>query len=91
VVEYYETMKTKTIESQGQADKLVLALHKAKRPILITEDGQPAAYLVEAGSFEQMQARVRLLEGIARGEMAVRQGRVRTHAQARKKMARWLN
>jgi prevent-host-death family protein len=90
-MEYCEIMKTKTIESRGQTGKLVSALHKTHHPILITEDGEPAAYLVEAGSFEKMQARVRLLEGIARGEMAVRQGRVLTHAQARKKMGRWLN
>jgi prevent-host-death family protein len=82
--------RTKLIPKR-QATKLMSALQKAKRPILITQDGHPAAYLVEVGSFEQMQARVRLLEGIARGEVAVRQGRVLTHSQAKKKMARWLD
>lgn len=31
-----------------------------------------------------------LLEGIARGEKAIEQGRTLTHAQARRRMARWL-
>jgi predicted transcriptional regulator len=31
-----------------------------------------------------------LLEGIARGEQAVEDGRVVTHAEARKRMSRWL-
>jgi predicted transcriptional regulator len=31
-----------------------------------------------------------LLEGIARGEKAVEDGRVVTHAQAKQRMSRWL-
>jgi predicted transcriptional regulator len=31
-----------------------------------------------------------LLEGIARGEMAIAEGRVVSHADARQRMARWL-
>ncbi|MEK7230071.1 MAG: type II toxin-antitoxin system prevent-host-death family antitoxin, partial [Candidatus Binatota bacterium] len=32
----------------------------------------------------------RILEGIARGEKAIQQGRVLTHTQAKRKMRRWL-
>jgi hypothetical protein len=32
----------------------------------------------------------KLLEGIARGEMAIRENRVLSHKQARKRMKRWL-
>ncbi len=45
---------------------------------------------MDVTSYEQLQERLRLLEGIARGEVALRQGRVLTHAQAKKKLARWL-
>ncbi|MHB9111007.1 MAG: type II toxin-antitoxin system prevent-host-death family antitoxin, partial [Thermoleophilia bacterium] len=31
-----------------------------------------------------------LLEGIARGEKAIEEGRTLSHAQAKKRMARWL-
>jgi predicted transcriptional regulator len=37
-----------------------------------------------------MQQRMAILEGIARGEQAVAEGRVATHAQAKKRLARWL-
>ncbi|HVX85169.1 MAG TPA: type II toxin-antitoxin system prevent-host-death family antitoxin [Phycisphaerae bacterium] len=52
--------------------------------------GKTTAYLMEARAFEALQARVLLLEGIARGEQAIQQGRVLTQIEARKKMARWL-
>lgn len=39
---------------------------------------------------ELLQQRIAVLEGIARGEMAVAEGRVVTHAEAKVRMARWL-
>ncbi|MFT4688603.1 MAG: hypothetical protein ACJASX_000148 [Limisphaerales bacterium] len=38
-----------------------------------------------------MQRRMRLLEGIARGERAIDEDRVVTHAAAKKRMKRWLS
>lgn len=35
-------------------------------------------------------ARISILEGISRGELAIAEGRVVPHADARKRMARWL-
>ncbi len=57
--------------------------------VLVKENGV-AAYLVEAKSYEAMQKRLRLLEGLARGEKAVAEGRVVSHVRAKKRMARWL-
>jgi len=37
-----------------------------------------------------MQQRMNVLEGIARGEQAVSEGRVLTHDQAKARLARWL-
>jgi predicted transcriptional regulator len=37
-----------------------------------------------------LQQRMAVLEGIARGEMAVVEGRVVTHAEAKARLARWL-
>ncbi|QDW67902.1 prevent-host-death family protein [Luteimonas granuli] len=58
--------------------------------MLITQHGLPSAYLVDVESFELMLQRMTVLEGIARGEQAIAEGRVATHAQARKRLARWL-
>lgn len=69
---------------------LLPQLRKDRDPILLTEHGRAAAYLVDVETFERMQERMRVLEGIARGEKAVREGRTVSHAQARKRMKKWL-
>ena len=50
----------------------------------------PSAYLIDAESYQLMQQRMATLEGIARGEQAIAEGRVATHAQAVKRLAGWL-
>jgi len=65
-------------------------LAKDIEPILITQHGLPSAYLVDVDSFEKLQAKMKLLEGIARGERAVDEGRTASTNQAKAKMARWL-
>jgi PHD/YefM family antitoxin component YafN of YafNO toxin-antitoxin module len=59
-------------------------------PILITQHGLPAAYLVDVDAYDKLQKRIGLLEGLARGEKAVEEGRVLTQAKAKQRMARWL-
>lgn len=54
------------------------------------QHGLPSAYLVDVETYQLMQQRMTLLEGIARGEQVVAEGRVATHAQAKKRLARWL-
>ena len=60
-------------------------------PVLITQQGLPAAYLVSANVFEALHQRVTLLEGIARGERAIDEGRMVTHDEAKQRLSRWLN
>ena len=74
-----------------QATKILADLHKTKDPILITEHGKPSAYLVDVESFEFMQNRMRILEGIARGERALLEKRTYTQKQAKSKMKKWLD
>lgn len=73
-----------------QATKILAELHKSKEPILITEHGQPSAYLIDVDDYESMQNRLRILEGIARGEAAIQEGRILTPKEAKKAMAKWL-
>ena len=73
-----------------QATKILAELRKSKEPILITEHGQPSAYLVDVEDYELMQDRMRLLEGIARGERAILDDRVLTQKEAKEAMSKWL-
>lgn len=84
-------MKTELVTTlKRQATKILAELHKSKEPVLITEHGQPSAYLVDVEDYELMQDRMRLLEGLSRGERAIHEGRTLTHADAEKAMAKWL-
>ncbi len=84
-------MKTELVTTlKRQATKILADLHKSKEPVLITEHGQPSAYLVDVEDFELMQARMRLLEGLSRGERAIQEGRTLTQKEAKKAMTKWL-
>lgn len=73
-----------------QATKILADLHESKEPVLITEHGQPSAYLVDVDDYELMQNRLAVLEGIARGEMAVMEKRTFSQQEAIDKMSKWL-
>jgi len=73
-----------------QATKILAELRNSKEPVLITEHGQPSAYLVDVEDFEFMKNRMAILEGIARGEIALVEKRSYSSAKAKEKMRKWL-
>jgi prevent-host-death family protein len=73
-----------------KATKIIARARQNHEPVLITQHGIPAAYLVDAKSYEALHDRIEILEGIARGEMAIRDGRILSHEHVVKKMKRWL-
>ena len=73
-----------------QATRILKELNVDKEPILITEHGRPSAYIVDVESFEKTQQRLELLEGLARGEEAIRKGRTLEQEQAKARMEKWL-
>ncbi|MDD2706907.1 MAG: type II toxin-antitoxin system Phd/YefM family antitoxin [Verrucomicrobiae bacterium] len=84
-------MKTELVTTlKRHATEIIAALQAEHDPVLITQHGLPAAYLVDVTAFESMNRRMAILEGIARGEQSIKQGRVLSHAQAGKRMSRWL-
>jgi len=84
-------MKTELVTTlKRQATRILSDLHESKDPVLITEHGKPSAYLIDVGVFELMQNRVRILEGIARGERAALENRTFSQAEAKRKMKKWL-
>ncbi len=73
-----------------QATKILAELHDSKEPVLITEHGQPSAYLVDVQDYEMMQKRMEILDGLAKGETAILENRIYTQAEAKDKMSKWL-
>ena len=84
-------MRTELVTTlKRKATELLSDLSRDKEPILITQHGLPSAYLVDVDSFESLKRRVKLLEGIARGERAIEDGRTVSHEEAKSRMSRWL-
>ncbi len=84
-------MRTELVTTlKRQATELIADVVRDREPILITQHGVPSAYLVDVESYERLLARMRILDGIARGEAAVAEGRTVSHADAKARLARWL-
>ena len=85
-------MKTELVTTlKRKATEILDELNSDKEPRLITQHGRPAAYLLDVSTYERLEERVALLEGIARGERAIEEGRVVPHSEAKKRMKRWLD
>lgn len=84
-------MRTELVTTlKRKATDLLSEIAKEKEPILITQHGLPSAYLVDVESYEKLILRMTLLEGIARGERAIEEGRTLSHEEAKSRMSRWL-
>jgi prevent-host-death family protein len=84
-------MRTELVTTlKRQATELLADVERDREPILITQHGLPSAYLVDVESYRRQQERMAILEGIARGEMAVADGRVVSEEEAERRLDRWL-
>jgi prevent-host-death family protein len=84
-------MNTPLSEFLTGANEILKNIKRRKSPMLITQDGKPAAYLMDVKSYDRLQKRMRVLEGIARGQKAIQEGRTLSHSEAKKRMKRWLD
>ena len=71
--------------------KVLKEIKRQKTPVLITQNGRPAAYLMDVNTYQRLEKRMRILEGIARGETAILDGRTLSHSEAKRRMKRWLD
>ena len=84
-------MRTELVTTlKRKATEVISQLATDQEPVLITQHGLPAAYLIDVQMYEGMQSRLTLLEGIARGEKAILEKRVVSHKEAKQRMVRWL-
>ena len=88
----YHFMRTELVTTlKRKATEIIADLKQDHEPVLITQHGRPAAYLIDVDSFEALNQRIAVLEGIARAEQSIDQGRVISHEEAKNRMGRWLN
>ena len=91
-LKYHYGMKTELVTNlKRQATRILSDMRDSGESVLITEHGKPSAYLVDVDSFEFMQNKLRVLEGIVRGERAVLEGRTYSEEEAKQKMSKWLD
>lgn len=84
-------MKTELVTTlKRQATRVLSDVNNSREPVLITEHGRPSAYIIDVESYELMQNRMKILEGIARGERAILENRTFSQEEAKRKMEKWL-
>ena len=84
-------MKTELVTTlKREATKILAELHQSKEPVLITEHGLPSAYLLDVNDYEIMVNRMKILEGIALGERAIKENHTVSHSKAKERLGKWL-
>lgn len=84
-------MKTELVTTlKRRATEIISTLGEDHAPVLITQHGRPAAYLIDVETFEGLQKKLSILEGIALGEQAVLDGRTVSNETAKARFAKWL-
>ncbi|MFN3239728.1 MAG: prevent-host-death family protein [Pseudomonadales bacterium] len=69
----------------------MLAELRLTKSLYFINEMSASGTIVDVEDYEYMQGRMEILEGIARGEMAVFEGRTLSHSKAKEKMAKWLD
>ena len=85
-------MKTELVTTlKRKATEIITHLQDDRNPVLITQHGKPAAYLIDVETFEGLQRKLSILEGIALGEQAIRDDRTVSQADAKLRFSKWLS
>jgi len=85
-------MRTELVTTlKRKATEIIADLEQDQVPVMITQHGRPAAYLLDVHTYIAMNERLAILEGIARGERAIEEDRIVSHTEAKKRMSRWLS
>lgn len=73
-------------EFKIKASKIIREIAASDEPLVITQNGRPAAVLMSPSAFQQLRERQAFLEAVAEGIADSEAGRVVDH----KKTRRWL-
>ena len=68
-------MKTVIVTKlKREATQVISELAQDREPVLVTEHGKPAAYLLDVETYEAQMQRLKLMEDIGRGEADIQAG-----------------
>lgn len=77
-------------ELKRRATEILAEVREDQEPLMITEHGRSAAVLLDVALYQRIMKRMSILEGVVRGERAIFEGRVLSHAAMKKRLRRWL-
>lgn len=60
------------------------------QPVLVTQNGHSTVLIVDVGSFQKQQDKLKILEEIAKGEREILEGEGISHADVTRKAASWI-
>ena len=75
---------------KSRAADLLNQINVTRRPVIITQNGEPRAVLQDPESYENMRNAIGILKLISEGESNVRDGRVRAQENVFKDMEKGL-
>jgi len=64
---------------KSKAADLLNQINETRRPVIITQNGEPRAVLQDPESYQNMRNAIGLLKLISQGEIDVRNGRINSH------------
>ncbi len=73
-------------EFKGQAARWLRRMGETGQPVLITQNGKPAAVLMSPGEFDRIVERQRFLEDVSAGLADAEAGRTMTSNELRKSL-----
>ena len=74
-------------EFKAQATHWLEHAKETGRPVLVTQNGKPAAVLLSPSEYDRLQERQRLLESVAAGLQDAEDGRTMTTSELKKRLA----
>ncbi|RIL04840.1 MAG: type II toxin-antitoxin system Phd/YefM family antitoxin [Proteobacteria bacterium] len=87
----YEQEDIKTITDMKTASAaLIKQVRSRRKPILITQNGEPQAVLMDLGEYERQKNLLLLLRVIALGEKSIKTGKTITQDQVFKQLEKKL-
>ncbi|MGE4267974.1 MAG: type II toxin-antitoxin system Phd/YefM family antitoxin [Deferribacterales bacterium] len=76
---------------KANAAEVLKQVNETRSPIVITQNGESKAVLMDAGSYQEMMDAMAMLKIIAMGEKDIAEGRVSSHEDVKKRLEEKIN